>query len=63
MSNVELDAGWYADPHGRAIQRYWNGVAWTSDVVDASGQQRVEGQDRTNAELSAQCIRRVSTVS
>ncbi len=49
MSNVELNAGWYADPHGRAIQRYWNGVAWTSDVVDASGQQRVEGQDGTNA--------------
>ena len=25
-------AGWYADPHG-AGRRYWNGQAWTADVL------------------------------
>jgi hypothetical protein len=37
-----LAAGWYSDPHGRAVQRYWNGAAWTPYVVDASGQQQTE---------------------
>jgi hypothetical protein len=40
----EIPADWYADPYGTAIQRYWNGVAWTPYVVDASGEQRVEGE-------------------
>lgn len=47
MSDFEagqLPANWYADPHGRAVQRYWNGSAWTPYVVDASGQQRTEEQ-------------------
>lgn len=37
-------AGWFSDPHGRAVQRYWNGASWTSYVIDSNGQQRVEEQ-------------------
>jgi hypothetical protein len=33
---------WYSDPYGRAIQRYWNGSAWTPYVRDASGVQGVD---------------------
>lgn len=36
--------GWYADACGRAVQRYWNGAAWTPYVIDASGQQRIENE-------------------
>ncbi|NKS94595.1 DUF2510 domain-containing protein [Rhodococcus hoagii] len=25
--------GWYRDPDGRPIQRYWNGTAWTDDTA------------------------------
>jgi hypothetical protein len=25
-------AGWYADPHGHAPLRYWDGDQWTSDI-------------------------------
>jgi hypothetical protein len=25
-------AGWYADPHGQAGERYWSGSAWTEHV-------------------------------
>jgi hypothetical protein len=35
-------ANWYADPSGRAVQRYWNGQAWTPYVIDAQGLQRVD---------------------
>lgn len=35
-------AGWYSDPYGRAVQRYFNGVAWTAYVIDASGAQLVD---------------------
>lgn len=45
MSTVEglpFPANWYADPYGRSVQRYWNGVAWTNEVVDAMGQRRTE---------------------
>jgi hypothetical protein len=27
-------AAWYPDPSGRHTRRFWNGVAWTADVVD-----------------------------
>jgi hypothetical protein len=39
-----MPAGWFSDPHGRAVQRYWNGASWTPYVIDSNGQQRVEGQ-------------------
>lgn len=50
-------ASWYADPYGRAVQRYWNGAAWTPYVIDASGQQRVEdaqGESSSIPNASAQ---------
>lgn len=25
-------AGWYADPHGQAPQRWWDGARWTEHV-------------------------------
>lgn len=37
-------AGWFSDPHGRAVQRYWNGASWTPYVIDSNGQQRMEEQ-------------------
>src|SRR5690606_28588223 len=37
-----IPANWFADPYGRAVQRYWNGAAWTAYVVDANGVQRVD---------------------
>jgi hypothetical protein len=43
MSDVPaMLAGWYSDPHGRAVQRYWNGASWTPYVIDSGGQQRTE---------------------
>lgn len=39
---VALPADWYADPLGRAVQRYWNGASWTPYVKDEQGNQRVE---------------------
>lgn len=26
--------GWYSDPNGEHVQRYWDGATWTSDVQD-----------------------------
>lgn len=26
-------AGWYPDPEGKPMQRYWNGVAWTEQFA------------------------------
>ncbi len=40
--SVSLPAGWYGDPLGRNIQRYWNGASWTPYVIDAYGQQKAE---------------------
>ena len=31
------DPGWFPDPTGRAAQRYWDGQAWTDQVVDVGG--------------------------
>lgn len=42
--NQTTAAGWFSDPYGRAVQRYWNGASWTPYVIDANGQQRVEEQ-------------------
>jgi hypothetical protein len=28
-----VPAGWYADPDGRPVQRYWDGNAWTDQTV------------------------------
>jgi hypothetical protein len=28
-------AGWYADPDGQPIQRYWDGTAWTEHTRPA----------------------------
>ncbi|MBM4580945.1 DUF2510 domain-containing protein [Rhodococcus hoagii] len=28
-----VPAGWYSDPSGQPIQRYWNGAAWTNDTA------------------------------
>lgn len=33
---------WYADPTGRFAQRWWDGAAWTSEVVLAGGQQTAD---------------------
>ena len=30
----QAEAGWWPDPTGRAAQRYWDGRAWTDQVVD-----------------------------
>jgi uncharacterized protein DUF4352/uncharacterized protein DUF2510 len=35
MSTPFTPAGWYPDPDGSGDQRYWDGHAWTSDVVPA----------------------------
>lgn len=37
-------AGWYPDPYGRAEQRWFDGGAWTPNVV-RGGQQAVESSD------------------
>lgn len=37
-----ISPGWYGDPTGRAVQRYWNGTAWTPYVTDAQGLQCVD---------------------
>jgi hypothetical protein len=42
VSQMGAPPGWYADPYGRAIHRYFNGAAWTPYVVDAAGQQATE---------------------
>jgi hypothetical protein len=42
VSQIGAPPGWYADPYGRAIHRYFNGAAWTPYVVDAAGQQSTE---------------------
>jgi hypothetical protein len=39
------DAGWYADPHGRHEQRYFDGAQWTDHVADAG----VASVDRVDA--------------
>lgn len=31
---AEPAAGWFADPHGQARLRYWDGAAWTGHVSD-----------------------------
>jgi hypothetical protein len=28
-----VPAGWYPDPHGARLQRYWNGIAWTEHTA------------------------------
>jgi len=43
LSQVGVPPGWYADPYGRAVQRYFNGSAWTPYVIDAAGIQQAEG--------------------
>jgi hypothetical protein len=42
VSQMGAPPGWYADPYGRAVHRYFNGAAWTPYVVDAAGQQVAE---------------------
>lgn len=38
--------GWYRDPHDPTIRsRWWNGVSWTPDYIDANGQRRRDGDD------------------
>lgn len=35
MENVisqEIPPGWYPDPEGKPADRYWNGLAWTTDT-------------------------------
>ncbi len=34
VSNGEAPAGWYADPHGKAEKRYWDGSGWTNRLFD-----------------------------
>ncbi|HET7721550.1 MAG TPA: DUF2510 domain-containing protein, partial [Acidimicrobiales bacterium] len=56
VSQVGAPPGWYADPYGRAVHRYFNGAAWTPYVVDAAGQQVAEsppGPSTLAAPLSA----------
>jgi hypothetical protein len=31
-----VPAGWYPDPHGQALQRYWDGAAWTEHTAPAA---------------------------
>ncbi|MDE3205135.1 MAG: DUF2510 domain-containing protein [Acidobacteriota bacterium] len=33
-------AGWYADPSGRHMKRWWDGARWTERVIDADGERR-----------------------
>ncbi|MDQ6950026.1 MAG: DUF2510 domain-containing protein, partial [Actinomycetota bacterium] len=32
-----MNAGWYADPTGSNVQRYWDGSNWTNQVSGAAG--------------------------
>ncbi|TDW29294.1 DUF2510 domain-containing protein [Cryobacterium psychrophilum] len=34
--NTTYPAGWYPDPSGAPVQRWWNGTAWTEDLYDPS---------------------------
>lgn len=33
-------AGWYADPGGVGVWRWWTGATWTERVLDAEGVER-----------------------
>lgn len=35
-------AGWLADPSGRFVRRYWDGLRWTEHVADAAGGQSTD---------------------
>lgn len=37
--------GWYPDPTGRFLLRYWSGQEWTSHVTDDQGNRHVDGMD------------------
>lgn len=41
MDAVSSPAGWYRDPAARHEQRYWDGLGWTSHIIDAG----VPGED------------------
>jgi hypothetical protein len=32
MMNNSIPQGWYLDPAGQGVSRYWNGVSWTQSV-------------------------------
>lgn len=32
MTSRQSDPGWYSDPTGRYMYRYWNGTQWTSQT-------------------------------
>lgn len=34
MSQQSPDAGWYDDPAGTGVQRWWNGTNWTQRTSD-----------------------------
>ena len=35
-SGTQPAAGWYADPAGTGLQRYWDGAEWTASTAPAS---------------------------
>ena len=36
----ELAPGWYPDPDGEMLYRYWDGEAWTEQVADVPAAKR-----------------------
>jgi Protein of unknown function (DUF2510) len=41
-------AGWYDDPTGRHVARYWDGAAWTERVTDTAIDPLDAGPDGTD---------------
>ena len=37
MSGLATPQGWYPDPFGRHVQRWWDGVSWTASVSNGPG--------------------------
>ncbi len=42
-------AAWYPDPSGRHTRRFWNGVAWTADVVEEVEQRALDATEQEHS--------------
>jgi hypothetical protein len=53
--------GWYADPHGLSIYRWWDGLAWTAHATDGqsanpSAPQGFYGGEMTGAAMAGRAM-------
>ena len=50
----ESQAGWYSDPKGSFLYRYWNGVQWTDQVSNGGTQSAVDPDPVSAAMVTTQ---------